>query len=55
MTCCYDAGPYGFALMRDLASMGISCKVIAPSLIPKQPGNRVKTDRKDARNPRRRG
>jgi len=48
VTCCYEAGPCGFAQMRDLSSMGINCKVIAPALIPKQPGNRVKTDRRDA-------
>lgn len=49
VTCCYEAGPCGFALMRQLSSLGIACKLIAPALIPKQAGNRVKTDRRDAR------
>lgn len=46
---CYEAGPCGFALLRQLTSMGVVCKVIAPALIPKQAGNRVKTDTRDAR------
>jgi len=46
---CYEAGPCGFALMRQLTSLGVPCKVIAPALIPKQPGDRVKTDKRDAR------
>jgi len=46
---CYEAGPCGFALMRQLASLGVPCKVIAPALIPKQAGNKVKTDKRDAR------
>jgi transposase len=45
---CYEAGPCGFALMRQLTSLGVPCKVIAPALIPKQAGNKVKTDRRDA-------
>lgn len=45
---CYEAGPTGYLLERQLASMGVACMVVAPSLIPKQPGNRVKTDRRDA-------
>lgn len=45
---CYEAGPTGYRLQRLLASMGVACVVVAPSLIPKQPGNRVKTDRRDA-------
>ena len=44
----YEAGPTGYALHRQLAKMSIDCIVVAPSLIPKQPGNRVKTDRRDA-------
>jgi transposase len=48
LRCCYEAGPTGFALMRTLTSLGVPCEVIAPALIPKQPGNRVKTDRRDA-------
>ncbi len=51
--CCYEAGPLGFTLQRRLhqagAKRGLSCAVIAPSLIPKKPGQRVKTDRRDAR------
>ena len=45
---CYEAGPCGFALQRQLESKGIRCQVIAPSLIPKAPGDRIKTDRRDA-------
>jgi transposase len=48
LRCCYEAGPCGYVLQRQLAAMGISCDVIAPSLIPKKPGDRVKTDRRDA-------
>lgn len=46
---CYEAGPCGFALQRQIAAEGVSCVVIAPSLIPVKPGDRVKTDRRDAR------
>ena len=46
---CYEAGPTGFALKRRLEAEGIECRVIAPSLIPRRPGDRVKTDRRDAR------
>jgi transposase len=45
---CYEAGPTGFALCRALAQAGIVCDVIAPSLVPQQAGDRVKTDRRDA-------
>jgi transposase len=45
---CYEAGPGGFALWRLLASIGVACDVIAPSLIPVRAGERVKTDRRDA-------
>ncbi|MHB8243731.1 MAG: IS110 family transposase [Acidimicrobiales bacterium] len=44
---CYEAGPTGFDLARDLRRMGVSCEVIAPSMIPKAPGDRVKTDTRD--------
>jgi transposase len=44
----YEAGPTGYALHRQLAKMGIECLVVAPSLIPKRPGDKVKTDRRDA-------
>jgi transposase len=46
--CCYEAGPTGFTLYRTLRSEGVDCVVIAPSLTPKQPGDRIKTDRRDA-------
>lgn len=46
---CYEAGPGGYELHRLLASMKVSCEVIAPSLIPTAPGDRVKTDKRDAR------
>jgi transposase len=46
----YEAGPCGFWLERYLHGKGYDCLVAAPSLIPKRPGERVKTDRRDARN-----
>jgi transposase len=46
--CCYEAGPVGFHLHRDLTAAGIECVVIAPSLVPARAGERVKTDRRDA-------
>ena len=46
---CYEAGPTGYDLQRLLSSMGVRCDVVAPSLIPKGSGDRVKTDRRDAR------
>jgi len=46
--CCYEAGPCGFELQRALTQAGISCDVIAPALIPRRPGDRIKTDRRDA-------
>jgi transposase len=46
--CCYEAGPCGFELQRALTTHGIACDVIAPALIPRRPGNRIKTDRRDA-------
>ena len=46
---CYEAGPCGFALQRQIVAAGASCVVAAPSLIPVKPGDRVKTDRRDAR------
>jgi transposase len=48
IVCCYEAGPLGYALQRTLVSLGVECIVIAPSLIPRKPGDRVKTDRRDA-------
>jgi transposase len=46
---CYEAGPGGFALWRLLSGMGVACDVIAPSLVPTRAGDRVKTDRRDAK------
>ena len=46
--CCYEAGPCGFDLQRTLLTAGIACDVIAPALIPRRAGDRVKTDRRDA-------
>jgi transposase len=46
---CYEAGPTGYDLYRLLSSMGVRCEVIAPSLVPKGRGDRVKTDKRDAR------
>ena len=47
--CCYEAGPTGFGLYRYLVERGIDCQVVAPGLVPQRPGDRVKTDRRDAR------
>jgi len=46
--CCYEAGPCGFELQRYLDDRQIRCDVIAPALIPRRPGDRIKTDRRDA-------
>src|SRR5918995_515707 len=46
--CCYEAGPCGFELQRTLSARSIPCDVIAPALIPRRPGDRIKTDRRDA-------
>jgi transposase len=46
---CYEAGPTGFELARLLHRMDVHCEVIAPSLIPRAPGDKVKTDRRDCR------
>ena len=48
LSVCYEAGPSGYELHRQLASMGVACQVIAPSLVPKGASDRVKTDRRDA-------
>src|SRR3954453_15639300 len=45
---CYEAGPCGYGLYRQLRQMGHDCLVVAPSLIPKKAGDRVKTDRRDS-------
>jgi transposase len=46
---CYEAGPCGFGLARRLRQLGVECQVVAPSLTPTRSGERVKTDRRDAR------
>jgi transposase len=46
--CCYEAGPCGFELQRAFTAKGIACDVIAPALIPRRAGDRIKTDRRDA-------
>jgi transposase len=45
---CYEAGPCGYDLYRQITAMGYRCDVVAPSLIPKKSGNRIKTNRRDA-------
>jgi len=45
---CYEAGPCGFGLARRLAQLKIPCTVVAPSMIPRRSGDRVKTDKRDA-------
>jgi transposase len=47
---CYEAGPCGYELQRRFTAGGVKCIVIAPSLIPVKPGERIKTDRRDAKN-----
>jgi transposase len=46
---CYEAGPCGYALQRQVTTPRVSCQVIAPALIPRKPGERIKTNRRDAR------
>ena len=46
---CYEAGPRGFGLARRLRQLGVECEVVAPSMTPTRSGDRVKTDRRDAR------
>ena len=45
---CYEAGPCGYGVYRQLRALGYACTVVAPSLIPRRPGDRIKTDRRDA-------
>jgi len=47
---CYEAGPCGYGVQRQLSQAGHECVVVAPSLIPRKPGDRIKTDRRDAIN-----
>jgi transposase len=50
LTFCYEAGPTGYGLYRLLKKLGQECFVVAPSLVPKKPGDRVKTNRRDGVN-----
>src|SRR4051812_26691343 len=45
---CYEAGPCGYGLQRQITALGHDCTVVAPSLVPVRAGNRVKTNRRDA-------
>jgi transposase len=45
---CYEAGPCGYGIQRQISATGHDCVVVAPSLIPRRAGDRVKTDRRDA-------
>lgn len=45
---CYEAGPCGYAIYRQLHTLKVDCIVVAPSLVPVRPGDRIKTDRRDA-------
>ena len=47
--CCYEAGPCGFELQRFLSDRDVACDIIAPALIPRRTGDRIKTDHRDAR------
>ena len=44
----YEAGPCGYGVYREITEAGHDCAVVAPSLVPRKPGDRVKTDRRDA-------
>ena len=48
LSVCYEAGPCGYGLHRELTALGHDCAVVAPSLIPRKAGERLKTDRRDA-------
>jgi transposase len=48
LRCCYEAGPCGFELQRALTARQVPCDIIAPALIPRRAGDRIKTDRRDA-------
>jgi len=47
---CYEAGPCGYGIYRQISGSGHDCSVVAPSLIPTKPGDRIKTDRRDSEN-----
>src|SRR5688572_18321397 len=46
---CYEAGPCGFGIARRLKQLGVDCVVVAPSMTPTRSGDRIKTDKRDAR------
>ena len=46
----YEAGPCGYQIYRHLTAKGLACSIVAPSMIPRRPGDRIKTDRRDAIN-----
>lgn len=48
LVCCYEAGPCGYQVHRELSAAGVDCRVIAPAFVQRAPGDRVKTDRRDA-------
>jgi transposase len=48
VTACYEAGVSGYDLYRQITACGVACRVIAPALTPRRPGQRIKTDRRDA-------
>jgi transposase len=45
---CYEAGPTGYGLYRQIRALGHECQVVAPSMVPVRPGGHIKTDRRDA-------
>ena len=45
---CYEAGVSGYDLYRQITGFGVACQVIAPALTPRRPGQRIKTDKRDA-------
>jgi transposase len=47
---CYEVGPCGYGIQREITAAGHDCVVVAPSPIPRKPGDRIKTDRRDAIN-----
>lgn len=49
LSVCYEAGPCGYGLQRQFVAAGIPCIVVAPSLVPVKPGERIKTNRRDAK------
>src|SRR5262245_43691522 len=46
---CYEAGPCGYALQLQMTTTRVACQVIAPALVPRKPGERSKTNQRDAR------